>query len=590
MSPLEIIVEDNIVQPGQTTDLRKTADGGAVTFYLDVKREFDAVRWLPPNMKPRVYDYWGHNGYAATTFYIRAAIDSYTAQNGGFDKGYGEPVDVMISVEGAKGWTLSGPWPLKLPDLSSGSGTAKGELELTGSGFDPFLIKTYPLRLSPTAEAKGPVKITMEFQRRKISAAKDKPDSTQPEPVYRVVIMAEPGKEEKKKDIAPSPLGGLGWAGLMAEIAPIYLYYNAFPEPAVGAKMYGYTREKLTSGYLRTLWTKTVEKGTCEVAKKPEPYRYRYEVRAQPEYLLSNSKPPAAGQWLAARTSYEKWAKLYEKQSIRKIDAGDAAYVAYGSGSAANAAAWRGPFKVALLVAFTKEGRCSPPEREKAWKERLGAEAGEMTRSIMERFDKWYYDRLADGPGVKGLYAPFDVSRYVPKPEERPAGSKLLTERLSLVWNWYERSSRQTEKDGILWQQEYLLGINSFQPEAKDASADEPLKKAHNWFEKTAASYSETFVKGSAVMESKASEKIALPGSDEAMEFVWRPKTVMIGKHYQGGHILLIRRANVVMICSVNQYISGTTRPRELFFPLEPDPDNVKMAEQVLEKLIKDKW
>lgn len=590
MSPLEIMVEDRLVQSGQPAELRKTADGEAVSFYLDVKREFDALRRLPPDMKPRVYDYWGHNGYSATTFYIQGAMDSYTAQNGGFDRGYGEPVAVTISLEGAKGWILSGSWPLKLPDLASGSGTAKGELELAGSGFDPFLIKTYPLRLSPTAEATGPVRITMEFQRRTISASKDKPGSAPQEPVYRLVLTVEPGKRETKKAMVPSPLGGLGWAGLMAEIAPIYLYYNVFPEPEIGATMYGYAREKLTSGYLRALWTKTVEKGTCEVAKKPEPYLYRYEVRAQPEYLLTNSKPPAAGQWPAARDSYVKWSKTYEKQSIKKIDAGDAAYVAYGSGSAANAAAWRGPFKLGLLVVFTKEGRCSPPEREQAWKERLGAEAGEMTRAIMERFDQWYFDRLADGPGVKGLYAPFDVSRYAPTPEERPAGSKLLTERLSLVWNWYERSSRQVEKEGILWQQEYLLGINSFQPEAKDASADEPLKKARTWFEKTAASYEETFAKGAAVMESKAPEKIVLPGSDEAMAFVWRPKTVMIGKHYQGGHILLIRRANVVMIASVTQYISGTTRPRELFFPLEPDPDNVAMAKRVLEKLIKDKW
>lgn len=402
------------------------------------------------------------------------------------------------------------------------------------------------------------------------------------------VIAKDAGTKTK------SSLGTKGWAALLPEIAPIGANQKIFPVPTLGEVKHGYAFQGIDRG--KFVWTRTIEQGTCTVRgskEKQEPYRVWYEAALTPQYasFLSFKTPGPDGVWPAARQGYDTWVRN-AAMATKKVDIGDLAIAARVINQpVSHCSAWRGPFNIAARVDLMMSKPCAfPEEKLRALHEGTLEEAVDLTKSVMTQFDEWYGYRVADGPGVKGLYTPFDASRYAPKPEERPSGFKLRTERASLVWQWHEQYSQEKDLNGAVWASNYVLGLTSFQPEAKDPSAEDPLNKAHKFFETMTKTFTEGLAQRPDLWEFKKSGNISLPGADEAVELLWRPKIARIGRHGTGGHIILVRRANVVVACTVDRYITRMTRYEEVSFPLEPVADNVKLMNIVLEKMKKDRF
>lgn len=96
-----------------------------------------------------------------------ASLEKYRKENSEtvYDSGLTD-MDMTITVHGAKGWHLSGDWPIELPILdNAGNGISKGKLEIHNilSLLQAHVLRKFKLELSPGKEATETAKVQISI-------------------------------------------------------------------------------------------------------------------------------------------------------------------------------------------------------------------------------------------------------------------------------------------------------------------------------------------------------------------------------------------------------------------------------------------
>ena len=661
-SPLTVLVNGDT---DEAIEFAADTVGEALPIEIEAVREFDMVRNKIPVLTPGLYDYWGRNGWASTAMIIRGEIDSYREQFGEFDRGYGEPLSLSLRITGAGGWQLDGQWPVTLPDLSSGAGTASAEFDWTGDGFAQYLHKNASLMVVPTKEARKPITMTFTFALPGVestapvaktvtvrvrppripvvitpTAARVEAGGVQTftatAPVQWTVQEPEGGRiDEKGRYRAPDTWGEfhvvatslddaenydtavvtvtkktqpkrpdtppvtddltlLGWGPLISAIAPVTGRQGKyFTEPPADDLRHGYRyalNEKGTRKYRE--WSRLVEQGTYEVSQggKRAPYAVYHRAGCGPSFdATGKDYPDSDGLFPVAHRQFDtlfKKERLAKNPTFKKVAIGDLAIVR-SKGKRATCTVWRGPFELNFHVREEYDGPTyyetrNPVKTFTAPNRELTAAATALARDVMREFDRWYDAPVYDGPGLKGLYHPFAMERYLPTEGELPQGITIRgtgDEEVLLI--------KEATVDGVTWNYEFRVYMRHRGLRWEDKRCDAPIETARGVYRSDVDTYYATLSGNPQATKVTPREETDLAGADEATEYLWNPVRYSL-RHSVGGHGLIARRGNVVL--SVYGSYRATVAHGKLRFTMNPIPEVRMLAEEILRRMVEDAY
>jgi hypothetical protein len=211
--------------------------------------------------------------------------------------------------------------------------------------------------------------------------------------------------------------------------------------------------------------------------------------------------------------------------------------VSYADDNMAESAVWIGPFEIPVRLYLQGQGYCdfTPEMKSKLQQKNLEA-AVDLARSMSEKLNEWYRAPVANGPGIKGLFWPFETNRYALTQKDLPEGFKdnAQTAQPNSIWN-----ATYMARGG-----KYAIYLNPYLPGIQDETADAPLKKAEEGFKASLKQYAEL-----AAQESKVPikpESLVLPGADEAQRYLWRIRTSPLAME-----IIVARKLNATIVVYV---------------------------------------
>jgi hypothetical protein len=375
----------------------------------------------------------------------------------------------------------------------------------------------------------------------------------------------------QEKTIAASGIGNLGWKNLIA-LAPIYQTDGIYPTPAQGDVRQSFQYDKMGPmgdfpANTQFTWYKIIEQGSCPKNGKQEPYRFWSQAVTEPWYPAGfNIIPPGAdGRWPAVALSHQQFLNRNSKTAPKALHSlGDMTY-SYQDDDMAEASVWLGPFVIPARLYLQGQGICDfkPEMRSKLRQKNLDA-AVELARSMAEKLNEWYRTPVANGPGIKGLFWPFDANRYALVQKDLPEGFKPDARSVLPNSLWNATYMAQGGK--------YAVTLNPYVPGVLDETADAPLKKAEEGFKNSLKHYADLAAQESRVPVKP--ETLVLPGADEAQRLLWRIRDSRLAME-----IIVARKLNTTTVIYVEYgaKVVGNS--------VAPSPYGMGLAKAVLAKL-----
>ena len=197
--------------------------------------------------------------------------------------------------------------------------------------------------------------------------------------------------------------------------------------------------------------------------------------------------------------------------------------------------------------------------------------ADQLAAGILMDMDKWLNTRIAQGPGIKGLYYPLKLENYILADIDLPPGLVRSSQPDTSWFSWsqnYQFIPDANTPNKYDYYYVYLLSqdIRS----SDDVKASDPIARAQTIREDRVSEF-----KGRQFFD--APKNIALPGADEAVELKADPK---LTSRDQLEHVIVFRRANVTVVVASRYYVTA-------FVPQAPFVH--KLVKSILGKLVGDK-
>jgi chaperonin cofactor prefoldin len=408
---------------------------------------------------------------------------------------------------------------------------ADSSLAAEGSGIMEFLKKPYADAADSLNRAKSVISA--------LDAMLSLPDKKDDAPGKKISKAMK--QATSKINISASPIANISWRQFAGDFVPFRGYEGYRKELPEGTSMYGLImqNEEKGSSNSNKIWTKLFEAGTVLDNGKNIPYKINFRVIAElhPPYYMPtgpedfakkikeelNRKAKQSSDNVISEKSFKDYEIIFSQN--KKDGDIDGFSICY-------------PFKIWFRLLI--EGENFYYLRNKDWTPSHKGAANtvfSVGSQITDKLVEWMKMRVAQGPGIKGLFYPYAVKDLNIDMNSLPSALVIK----SLYDNGADCFLEKKISDRHLVK--YRLRIYTFPMDSLDDAADAPVKKAEKKMKEEVESFAKQFsasqFKSSGVKDAKVS------GSDESVRIISSSTSTKLD-------VLLVRKGDMVITVYVD--------------------------------------